>query len=290
MVGKSISPPSSRISKLQKLMNYLRPSRVLREMKSGQLATLFKINLSDPRVVEIVAASGVSALWLCNEHVPNDWLNLENQIRAAALHGSDVLVRVSKGPYSDYVRPLEAGATGIIVPHVSTAQEAEQIVQWTRFRPLGNRPIDGGNVDGGYASIPTRDYVEFSNRERLLVLQIESPEAVKNVDAIAAVEGFDLLMFGPGDYAHRIDRIGEIACEEVEAARHRVEAAALRHGKRCVAVAASGSAEELLERGYSLAYAGADVFGIAEAARAALAPYAMSSPAAADSPYAPAAN
>lgn len=271
-------------------MNYLRSSRLLREINSGRLATLFKINLSDPRVVEIVASSGVSALWLCNEHVPNDWLNLENQIRAAALHGSDVLVRVSKGSYSDYVRPLEAGATGIIVPHVMSAQEAEQIVQWTRFHPLGSRPIDGGNVDGGYGAIPTLEYVEFINRERLLVLQIESPEAVNNVDAIAAVEGFDLLMFGPGDYAHRIGRIGEVHCDEVEKARRTVEAAALRHGKRCVAVAVPGSAEELLARGYSLVYAGADVLGIASAVRTALAPYSAISEQTPDSPYASAAK
>lgn len=251
----------------------LRPSRVLRELRAGQLATLYKLNLADPRVAGIAAQCGVSALWLCNEHVPNDWLNLENQIRAAALHDTDVLVRVTKGSYSDYIRPLEAGAAGIIVPHVATAEEARQVVTWARFHPLGRRPLDGGNADGGYAQVPTKEYVEFSNREKLVILQIESPEAVENVEAIAAMDGFDLLMFGPGDFAHLVGKPGDIGCPEVEAARRRVEAAALAHGKRCVAVAVPGSPEELLARGYSLVHTGADVVSLAQGVQAALAPF-----------------
>tara|TARA_R100000027_G_scaffold53229_1_gene42032 strand:- start:7651 stop:8421 length:771 start_codon:yes stop_codon:yes gene_type:complete len=242
-------------------------------MRAGQLSTLYKINLSDPRVAEIAAREGASALWLCNEHVPNDWLNLENQIRAAALHDTDAIVRVAKGSYSDYIRPLEAGAAGIMVPHVATEGEAYQAVKWTRFHPLGQRPMDGGNADGGYATINTQDYVSFSNREKLLILQIESPEALENVDAIAAVEGFDLLMFGPGDYAHLIGKAGNINDPEVVAARRRVESAALENGKRCVAVAVPGTPEELLSRGYSLVHTGADVVSLNQGLKAALEPY-----------------
>ena len=80
-----------------------------------------KINLADPRVIEIVGQAGLDAVWLCNEHVPNDWLNLENMIRAARLHDMDALVRVDKGSYGDFIKPLEAGAAGIIVPHVESA-------------------------------------------------------------------------------------------------------------------------------------------------------------------------
>src|SRR5689334_10814026 len=112
-------------------------SRILRLIRDGQLPTVLKINLSDPRVIEVIGLCGVDAVWLCNEHVPNDWLMLENQVRAARIHGIDTIVRVSRGSYSDYVRPLEAGATGIIVPHVSSADEARQIIEWVRFNPIG---------------------------------------------------------------------------------------------------------------------------------------------------------
>ncbi|MDZ4287695.1 MAG: aldolase, partial [Prosthecobacter sp.] len=83
-----------------------RSSRILREIRAGKRATVFKLNLIDPRIVELAGLSGASAVWLCNEHVPNDWLNLEHQVRAAKLHDMDTIVRVSKGSYSEYVKPF----------------------------------------------------------------------------------------------------------------------------------------------------------------------------------------
>ena len=59
----------------------LRPSRVLREVRAGRPATVLKLNLNDPRIVEMAGLAGASAVWLCNEHVPNDWTNLEHQVR-----------------------------------------------------------------------------------------------------------------------------------------------------------------------------------------------------------------
>ena len=88
----------------------LRRSRLLSLVREGQLVTSFKANLNDPRVIEIAGLCGCDAVWICNEHVPNDWTNLEHQIRAARLHDVDTLVRVTKGSYSDYIRPFEADA------------------------------------------------------------------------------------------------------------------------------------------------------------------------------------
>ena len=96
----------------------LRSSRILRELRAGKRPTCFKLNLGDPRVIELCGLAGASAVWICNEHVSNDWFNLENQIRAAKLYDVDTIVRVEKGSYSDYVKPFEADATAIMVPHV----------------------------------------------------------------------------------------------------------------------------------------------------------------------------
>src|SRR5262249_41625108 len=148
---------------------------------------------SDPRVVELAGLSGADAAWICMEHVANDWVGLENQIRAARVHDIDSLVRVQRGSYSDYIRPLEADATGIIVPHVASEEEARQIVDWVRFHPLGRRALDGGNADGLFCQVPMDVYLRHSNEERLLVLQIESPEALEQVEAIAAVPGFNMI-------------------------------------------------------------------------------------------------
>lgn len=223
----------------------------------------FKTNLADPRVIEVAGLCGADAVWLCNEHVPNDWIGLENQIRAARIHDMDTLVRVAKGSYSDYVRPLEADATGIIVPHVASAAEARQIVDWVRFQPIGRRPLDGGNTDGQYCLVPLLEYIEHSNRERVVILQIESPEALEHVEEIAAVAGYDGLLFGPGDFSHRIGQAGNIQCPETVAARKRVAAAARQHGKILMASGLIAPMSELIAEGFRVINVGADVLGLA---------------------------
>jgi 4-hydroxy-2-oxoheptanedioate aldolase len=250
-----------------------RPSRVLRLLRQGSRPTVMKVNLSDPRVIEIAGLCGVDAVWLCMEHVPNDWLGIEHQIRAARIHDVDTLVRVARGSYSDYIRPLEADATGIIVPHVASAAEARQIVDWVRFFPVGRRALDGGNIDGQFCLLPPREYLEHSNsnRERIIILQIESPEALEHVEEIAAVPGFDGLLFGPGDFSHRIGKVGEMTAPEVVDARRRVAAAATRHGKFAMASGLIAPLPELDREGYRIFGIGADVLALGSYVRERLA-------------------
>ena len=250
-----------------------RPSRLLRELKAGRNPCTLKLNLNDPRIIELAGLAGASAVWLCNEHVPNDWLNLENQVRAAKLHDMDSIVRVSKGGYSDYVKPFEMDATAIMVPHVTTAEEARKIVEMTRFMPLGRRPIDGGNTDGAFCQIPTADYLRHSNSERLLILQIESPEALANVEKIAAVPGFDVLLFGPGDFSHLIGKAGQISDPEVVAARRRVAAAAQAHGKYLMMPGMIAPRPELEAEGWRIFNIGADVISLGTALNKLVADY-----------------
>lgn len=240
----------------------LRRSRILETLRAGKTETLFKLNTADPTVVEIAGVAGASAVWLCNEHVPNDWLNLAHQIRAAKLHDMDTVVRVSKGSYSDYVKPFEADATGLMVPHVADADEARQVVEWTRFRPLGRRALDGGNIDGRFCRTPLAEYLDHSNRNRFLILQIESPEALEQVEKIAAVPGFDILLFGAGDFSHLIGKPGDMGAPEVIAARKRIGAAARQHGKWGMLAGLPASRIELESEGYRLFGIGADVVGL----------------------------
>lgn len=239
-----------------------RPSRLLRKLKAGDTPGVLKLNLSDPRVIELAGLSGVDAVWLCTEHVPNDWLGLENQIRAARIHDVDTLVRVSRGSYSDYIRPLEADATGIIVPHVCSADEARQIVNWVRFHPIGQRAIDGGNIDGQFCRLPIEEYIRHGNTERLLILQIESPEALDEVERIAAIPGFDGLFFGPGDFSHRIGKAGQLDAPEVAQARKRIATAARQHGKFAMTAGFIAPFDVLVDEGYQIFNVGADVVGL----------------------------
>ena len=242
----------------------MRPSRVLRKLRAGQLATCAKLNCSDPRIAEIAAASGFDCLWFCNEHVPTDWMVLENMVRAAKLHDVDSLVRVSRGSYSDYVRPLEMDGSGIMVPHLMSAQQARDVVRMTRFHPVGRRPIDGGNLDGFFCKIDPVEYAEQANRERFVIVQIEDPEPMDELDEIAAVPGYDMILFGAGDFSHGIGRLGQYDHPEVTSARRAVAQAAKRHGKFAGAICTPQTAPQLWEEGFQFLNLTADVIGLVQ--------------------------
>ncbi len=264
----------------------LRPSRVLRELRAGQNATILKLNLNDPRIIELAGLAGASSVWLCNEHVPNHWLNLEHQIRAAKLYDVDTIVRVSKGSYSEYVKPFECDATGIMVPHVTSADEVRHIVDMVRCRPLGSKALDGGNMDGLFCQAPLADYVQHCNTEKFIILQIESPEALENIEEIAAVPGYDMLMFGAGDYSHRIGKLGQVKDPEIVAARRKVATTALKHDKHVAVASLFGNKEEVIAEGARVFTLGADVIEMGNAFRHMVTSFHGDTlPAAGDSPY-----
>jgi len=227
----------------------MRRSRVLEKVRGGEPSFCTKMNLADPRAFEIAAMSGIDCLWTCQEHVGNDYRSIQEQVLAAKAHDCDVLCRVPKGSYSDYIRPLELDATGIMIPHVMSSREAKEIVRTTRFHPIGRRPADGGNADGKYCQIPFKDYIQQANRERFVVLQIEDPEPLDELDAIAAVEGYDMLFFGPGDFTHSIGDPGNFENPRVKDARLRIAEAASKHGKVAATVGNLSNYKELLEIG-----------------------------------------
>jgi 4-hydroxy-2-oxoheptanedioate aldolase len=239
-----------------------RSSRVLKKLRAGQLAGSVKINLSDARSAEIAAMSGIDCVWLDMEHVPNTLRDIENQIRAAKIYDVDAIVRVPRGSYSDLIRPLEMDAAGIMVPHVMSADDARNIVRQTRFHPIGRRPVDAGNADAGYCAVPFDQHVHHANTEKLLVIQIEDPEPLDELDEIARVDGIDMLFFGPADFAQGIGRLGELDIPEVHRARRLVAEVARRHGRYA---GTTGTLEEVpryTELGYQFLNVGADVVAL----------------------------
>lgn len=256
----------------------LRPSRVLRTLRAGGTASCVKINLADPRVVEIAALAGFDCVWLDMEHVPTDWRDLENAVRAGKGHDCDTIVRVERGSYSDLVRPLEMDAAGIMVPHVMSGLEAVQIATQTRFHPLGRRALDGGNADGAYCGAPLATYLRHANEQRLIIVQIEDPEVMAELDVIAAVPGIDMLFFGPGDFTHGLGIPGRFDDPRVHEARRLVAEAARRHGKFAGTVTSADGIETCRTLGYRLLSVGADVVALGEAFRSVAAAFGAVSP------------
>jgi 4-hydroxy-2-oxoheptanedioate aldolase len=263
----------------------MRPSRTLAKLRSGGIASCFKFNLADARAVEIAAMAGFDCLWTDMEHVPNDVSVIERGIWAAKAHDADVLVRVCRGSYSDYIRPLEMDAAGIMVPHVMSLADAQQVVRMTRFHPLGRRPVDGGNADGAYCNIDFVEYLKQANEQRFVIVQIEDPEPLAELDTIAALPGIDMLFFGPGDFSHGIGAPGQWDHPLLLDARRRVVEAAVAHGKFAGTVASPGNLDELIALGYRFLSMGADVLGLAQYCRALMSEFTQRPPVGNQGPY-----
>ena len=246
---------------------HMRPSRALAKLRAGEVASCFKLNLADARAVEIAAMAGFDCLWLDMEHVGNDLGVIEKGVWAAKSRDADVMVRVSRGGYSDYIRPLELDATGIMVPHIMSLADARSVARMTRFHPVGRRPVDGGNADGGYCNVDFLEYLKDANEQRFVVVQIEDPEPLAELDAIAAVPGIDMLFFGPGDFSQGIGAPGVWDDPRLIDARRRVAEAAVAHGKFAGTVGTTANMDELIGLGYRFLSLGADVVGLSQYCR-----------------------
>ena len=237
------------------------PSRVLDKLRAGKNAYCMKFNFDSARPIAIAGLTGFDCAWCCQEHVSTDLSLMERYSLAAKAYGIDLLMRVPRGSYSDLVRPLEADASGIMVPHVMNAADARRIVWQTRFHPVGRRALDGGNADGQYCFLPIREYFDFVNNNRFLLIQIEDVEAMEELEEICAVPGIDIIFFGPCDFSQSIGFPGEINHPLVVAARKRVAECARRHGKFAGTVGSVDNVVELHKLGYSFVNLGADVNG-----------------------------
>jgi len=245
---------------MRKARQHLRRSVILEKLRRNEIAKSLKLNVSNQAAVEIAAMSGIDGIWLCREHVPEDWQIIERASPVAKLYDCDLIVRVEKGSYSDLVKPLELDATGIMVPHVRSGEEAAELVRQTRFHPLGVRAWDGGNADGKYCAIDAEEYMAYSNSEKIVIVQIENPEGVENIEEICSVEGIDIIFFGPGDLSQAYGIPGRLDHPDIVAARRRIAECARRHGKFLGTVLTSPEMiPDILAEGYRFLNIGSDV-------------------------------
>jgi 2-keto-3-deoxy-L-rhamnonate aldolase RhmA len=159
-------------------------------------------------------------------------LDIAVQISGAALSaGITPLVRVPSGQYSMATRALDGGALGIVMPHVDTADEAKAVVGHLKYPPLGHRSVAGPQPFLGYRPVPVGEAARTMNAETLIVVMLETPQAIANADVIAAVPGIDVLLIGTNDLAMEMGIPGQFDHPEIERAYERVIAACRRHNK-----------------------------------------------------------
>jgi 2-keto-3-deoxy-L-rhamnonate aldolase RhmA len=181
----------------------MRKNRVKRALAAGRVATVFG-GLSDADDIEAYAPDGFDGVWLEGEHGPVDARDIGNLTRACDLVEMTSIVRVNRNDQNLIYRTLDRGAQGIVVPHVNTKAEAENVVAGGKFAPLGGRGSftsrQGFRVD---------DYIGKANDDTLLVILIEDIIAVENLDSILEVDHIDAFFVAPGDLAQTMGLPGK---------------------------------------------------------------------------------
>ncbi len=187
--------------------------------------------LRSVEVARIMKTAGYDWLFVDLEHAPTS-VETAFEISVAALDaGIAPIVRVPQGELTMATRCLDGGALGIVIPHVDTVDEARAMVDAFRYRPLGHRSIAGGYPQFGFAPTPAAQVTKEMNDATLVIAMIETPRAVENADAIAAVPGIDVLLMGTNDLCLEMDIPGQLDNERLVAAVQTVVAACKRHGK-----------------------------------------------------------
>jgi 4-hydroxy-2-oxoheptanedioate aldolase len=227
-------------------------------------------NARTPDVPAIAAACGYDAVYVDLEHTSCS-LETAGMLCVSAL-GADIsgLVRVPSHNPSFIARVLDAGAVGVIAPHVNSAQEAQEIVDAARFPPVGHRSISGPNAVSGYAPRPAAELTAELERHTVVAAMIETSGAVAASDEIAAVDGVDMLLIGPSDLTAEMGIHGQYENAHFHHAVESVAAACRAHG---VALGIAGiKSLDLLQRfadlGLRFVSAGTDVGLMTEAAAA----------------------
>jgi 2-keto-3-deoxy-L-rhamnonate aldolase RhmA len=201
-------------------------------LEKGELA--LGIGLRQARTVDIVPAmvtAGLDWLFIDLEHGTMP-LDVAMQLSIAA-NGAGItpLVRVPFGQYDLATRALDGGAMGIVMPHVDTAEAAREMAERLRYPPAGHRSVAGAMAQFGFESRPLGDAAAELNSKLLLVAMLETPTAVANADAIAAVDGIDVLLFGTNDLSMEMGIPGQLMHPDIAKAYSAAAAACQRHGK-----------------------------------------------------------
>ncbi len=182
-------------------------------------------------IVHLAKAAGYDTLYVDLEH--NSFsLDTTSQICIAALGaGITPLVRVPANTPEFISRVLDGGALGVIAPHVQTVEEAKEVVRAAKFTPLGERSFGGAMPHLGYRSLPAVEGCTALNDATMVVLMMETAAALENVDALAAVEGVDMLLIGTNDLCAELGITGQFDHALVRDAYAKTIAACRKHGK-----------------------------------------------------------
>lgn len=187
----------------------MRNSRTLARIRAGETVRMCCLGHFVPAFVKFAAHFDFDCIWLDMEHRNFTERDVQTLLVHSHLHDIDIMVRPPTLEKTRLYRFLEDGAAGLMIPHVNDAGKAATLVDHVKFPPMGDRGLDGAGLDCDYyvdGSAGVEDYLDVVNEQTFLVVQVETPTAIENVDEIAATPGLGGIFVGPGDLGLRLRR------------------------------------------------------------------------------------
>lgn len=189
--------------------------------------------ISTPNVARIMHACGFDFLIIDCEHGYFDLSQTAALVGMSNGVGLPVIIRIPGASRELITKYMDMGADGLLLPMTSTPQQAQELVRYAKYAPLGQRGISTQRAHTNYNPPPLHQYLEEANRRTLLFAQIETREGVRNIDGILALEGIDGALIGPNDLACDYGTPGKLENPKMEQGISQVLAAAVAAGKPC---------------------------------------------------------
>lgn len=168
------------------------------------------MKFTNPGLVEIFGKAGFDFVVIDTEHGPQSTESVENLVRAAELAGISPVVRVRRNESSLISCALDVGAEGILVPQVTTVQDALNVVKATRFAPEGERGVCCYVRAASYSHESKFDYFKRANRDNVVIILIEGEQGIINLDEIIQLPGIDVIFIGPYDLSQSLGLAGQV--------------------------------------------------------------------------------
>lgn len=187
------------------------------------------VKTPSPILVEVLGLTGLDCLCLDAEHAPFDRATIDGCALAARAARMPLLVRVPVATPEHILNALDCGAAGVVAPHIRSADEARAFAKACQYGP-GGRGYAGSSRAAAYTTRTMAQHLEASAADTIAIAQIEDPEAIDDIDAIAAVEGIDALFVGRVDLTVAYGASSQDDYRVVEAVERACEAG-VRHGR-----------------------------------------------------------
>jgi 2-keto-3-deoxy-L-rhamnonate aldolase RhmA len=176
------------------------------------------VEFENPNIVRILHTCGFDYLIIDCEHGGFSYTTVSNMIAAAKGLDIDVIVRIPTIARECILKFMDMGADGLLIPMVSSAEDIRKVIEYSKYKPLGNRGVSVTRAHSGYHIENMKDYMQQANDETMILAQIETVQGLDNLDEILDQAGLDGVIIGPNDLSQDMNIVNQYTHPLMEAA------------------------------------------------------------------------